>query len=200
MFARLGPSQPAQDADVIVRAAAALALAGLAARSRSFPGGAGRPMARTGRHDDHQTRTSRPAPDPALPVSSRPSQGTTAGPHAAPAGQRRGRRYGARGAGAAVAVSALAALAAGAVAEPWPWPGHHLPRRAPDAVADAIAAFLAATEEPARRSSARWLTSAAGRLPAPDRSARVALVSVCAGSAGRRAGGRRTPPVRDAAT
>jgi pimeloyl-ACP methyl ester carboxylesterase len=30
--------------------------------------------------------------------------------------------------------------------------GHHLPRRAPDAVADAIAAFLAATEEPAPRS------------------------------------------------
>jgi len=33
--------------------------------------------------------------------------------------------------------------------------GHHLPRRAPDAVADAIAAFLAATEEPARRAQAR---------------------------------------------
>jgi hypothetical protein len=33
--------------------------------------------------------------------------------------------------------------------------GHHLPRRAPDAVADAIAAFLAATEEPARRSEMR---------------------------------------------
>ena len=45
--------------------------------------------------------------------------------------------------------------------------GHHLPRRAPDAVADAIAAFLAATEEPARRSQARWLTSAAGKLPPP---------------------------------
>ena len=30
MFARLGPSQPAQGADVIVRAVAALALAGLA--------------------------------------------------------------------------------------------------------------------------------------------------------------------------
>ena len=30
MFARLGPSQPAQNADVIVRAVAALALAGLA--------------------------------------------------------------------------------------------------------------------------------------------------------------------------
>ena len=48
--------------------------------------------------------------------------------------------------------------------------GHHLPRRAPDAVADAIAAFLAATEESARRSQARWLTSAAGRLPPPRRS------------------------------
>jgi len=33
--------------------------------------------------------------------------------------------------------------------------GHHLPRRAPDAVADAIAAFLAAAEEPARRSEMR---------------------------------------------
>jgi pimeloyl-ACP methyl ester carboxylesterase len=33
--------------------------------------------------------------------------------------------------------------------------GHHLPRRAPDTVADAIAAFLAATEEPARRSETR---------------------------------------------
>jgi pimeloyl-ACP methyl ester carboxylesterase len=33
--------------------------------------------------------------------------------------------------------------------------GHQLPRRAPDAVADAIAAFLAATEEPARRSEMR---------------------------------------------
>jgi pimeloyl-ACP methyl ester carboxylesterase/uncharacterized membrane protein YbhN (UPF0104 family) len=33
--------------------------------------------------------------------------------------------------------------------------GHHLPRRAPDAVADAIAAFLAVTEEPARRSRRR---------------------------------------------
>jgi len=33
--------------------------------------------------------------------------------------------------------------------------GHHLPRRAPDDVADAIAAFLAATEEPARRSHRR---------------------------------------------
>jgi pimeloyl-ACP methyl ester carboxylesterase len=33
--------------------------------------------------------------------------------------------------------------------------GHHLPRRAPDAVADAIAAFLAASEEPARRSETR---------------------------------------------
>ena len=43
--------------------------------------------------------------------------------------------------------------------------GHHLPRRAPDSVADAIAAFLAATEEPARRSQARRLTSAAGTLP-----------------------------------
>ena len=43
--------------------------------------------------------------------------------------------------------------------------GHHLPRRAPDSVADAIAAFLAATEEPARRSHARRLTSAAGTLP-----------------------------------
>ena len=48
--------------------------------------------------------------------------------------------------------------------------GHHLPRRAPGAVADAIAAFLAATEESARRSQARWLTSAAGRLPPPRRS------------------------------
>jgi pimeloyl-ACP methyl ester carboxylesterase len=37
--------------------------------------------------------------------------------------------------------------------------GHHLPRRAPDAVADAIAAFLAATEEPARRSEARSLAA-----------------------------------------
>jgi pimeloyl-ACP methyl ester carboxylesterase len=45
--------------------------------------------------------------------------------------------------------------------------GHHLPRRAPDAVADAIAAFLAATEESARRSQARWLTAAAGKLPPP---------------------------------
>jgi pimeloyl-ACP methyl ester carboxylesterase len=51
--------------------------------------------------------------------------------------------------------------------------GHHLPRRAPDAVADAIAAFLAATEEPARRAQARQLASAAGKLPPPDRSARV---------------------------
>jgi pimeloyl-ACP methyl ester carboxylesterase len=51
--------------------------------------------------------------------------------------------------------------------------GHHLPRRAPDAVADAIAAFLAATEEPARRAQARALTSAAGKLPPPDHSARV---------------------------
>jgi uncharacterized membrane protein YbhN (UPF0104 family)/pimeloyl-ACP methyl ester carboxylesterase len=33
--------------------------------------------------------------------------------------------------------------------------GHHLPRRAPDTVAAAIAAFLAATEEPARRSETR---------------------------------------------
>jgi pimeloyl-ACP methyl ester carboxylesterase len=30
-----------------------------------------------------------------------------------------------------------------------PGAGHHLPRRAPDAVADAIAAFLAAVEDPA---------------------------------------------------
>jgi pimeloyl-ACP methyl ester carboxylesterase len=37
--------------------------------------------------------------------------------------------------------------------------GHHLPRRAPDAVADAIAAFLAATEEPARRSETRSLAA-----------------------------------------
>jgi pimeloyl-ACP methyl ester carboxylesterase len=37
--------------------------------------------------------------------------------------------------------------------------GHHLPRRAPDAVADAIAAFLAATEEPARRSEMRNLAA-----------------------------------------
>ena len=51
--------------------------------------------------------------------------------------------------------------------------GHHLPRRAPDAVADAMTAFLAATEESARRSQARWLTSAAGKLPPPRRSARV---------------------------
>jgi pimeloyl-ACP methyl ester carboxylesterase/uncharacterized membrane protein YbhN (UPF0104 family) len=51
--------------------------------------------------------------------------------------------------------------------------GHHLPRRAPDAVADAMAAFLAATEESARRSQARWLTSAAAKLPPPRRSARV---------------------------
>jgi pimeloyl-ACP methyl ester carboxylesterase len=40
--------------------------------------------------------------------------------------------------------------------------GHHLPRRAPDAVADAIAAFLAATEEPARRSEMRNLTARGG--------------------------------------
>ncbi|HEV2256486.1 MAG TPA: alpha/beta fold hydrolase [Streptosporangiaceae bacterium] len=45
--------------------------------------------------------------------------------------------------------------------------GHHLPRRAPDTVADAMAAFLAATEESARRSQARCLTSAAGKLPPP---------------------------------
>jgi pimeloyl-ACP methyl ester carboxylesterase len=51
--------------------------------------------------------------------------------------------------------------------------GHHLPRRAPDAVADAIAAFLAATEEPARRAQERWLASAPGKLPPPDRSVRV---------------------------
>ena len=51
--------------------------------------------------------------------------------------------------------------------------GHNLPRRAPDAVADAMTAFLAATEESARRSQARWLTSAAGKLPPPRRSARV---------------------------
>jgi len=51
--------------------------------------------------------------------------------------------------------------------------GHHLPRRAPDAVADAMAAFLAATEEPARRSQARRLTSVAGKLLLSDRSARV---------------------------
>ena len=50
--------------------------------------------------------------------------------------------------------------------------GHHLPRRAPDAVADAIAAFLAATEASARRSQARWLTPAAGKLPPPSRSPR----------------------------
>jgi pimeloyl-ACP methyl ester carboxylesterase len=55
--------------------------------------------------------------------------------------------------------------------------GHHLPRRAPDAVADAIAAFLAATEEPARRARTRWLTSAAGKLPPPGRSARRHLNS-----------------------
>jgi pimeloyl-ACP methyl ester carboxylesterase len=35
--------------------------------------------------------------------------------------------------------------------------GHHLPRRAPAAVADAIAAFLAATEAPARRPEMRSL-------------------------------------------
>jgi pimeloyl-ACP methyl ester carboxylesterase len=40
-------------------------------------------------------------------------------------------------------------------------PGHHLPRRAPDAVADAIAAFLAATDEPARRSETRQSATAA---------------------------------------
>ncbi|MGD0066806.1 MAG: alpha/beta hydrolase [Streptosporangiaceae bacterium] len=40
--------------------------------------------------------------------------------------------------------------------------GHHLPRRAPDAVADAIAAFLAATEEPARRSEMRNLAARGG--------------------------------------
>src|SRR5580700_9795547 len=51
--------------------------------------------------------------------------------------------------------------------------GHHLPRRAPDAVADAIAAFLVATEEPARRSQERWLASAPGKLPPPDRSVHV---------------------------
>jgi len=36
--------------------------------------------------------------------------------------------------------------------------GHHLPRRAPDAVADAIAAFLAATEEADKRVERRSLT------------------------------------------
>jgi|HubBroStandDraft_1064217.scaffolds.fasta_scaffold232538_1 hypothetical protein len=40
--------------------------------------------------------------------------------------------------------------------------GHHLPRRAADAVADAIAAFLAATEGPARRSEMRNLTARGG--------------------------------------
>jgi hypothetical protein len=40
--------------------------------------------------------------------------------------------------------------------------GHHLPRRAPDAVADAIAAFLAATEGAARRSEMRNLTARGG--------------------------------------
>ena len=59
-------------------------------------------MARTGRHDDHQTRTSRRRRT-RLPEASRPIQGTTAGPHAAPPSRRRGRKYGARSAGAAVA-------------------------------------------------------------------------------------------------
>ena len=36
--------------------------------------------------------------------------------------------------------------------------GHHLPRRAPDAVADAIAAFLAAAEQQAARDEARSRT------------------------------------------
>ena len=36
--------------------------------------------------------------------------------------------------------------------------GHHLPRRAPDAVADAIAAFLAAAEQQAARDETRSLT------------------------------------------
>jgi pimeloyl-ACP methyl ester carboxylesterase len=36
--------------------------------------------------------------------------------------------------------------------------GHHLPRRAPDAVADAMVAFLAATEEAANRAERRSLT------------------------------------------
>ena len=36
--------------------------------------------------------------------------------------------------------------------------GHHLPRRAPDAVADAIVAFLAAAEEQAARDETRSLT------------------------------------------
>jgi len=40
--------------------------------------------------------------------------------------------------------------------------GHHLPRRAPDAVADAIAAFLDATEEPARRAEMRNLAARGG--------------------------------------
>ena len=40
--------------------------------------------------------------------------------------------------------------------------GHHLPRRAPDAVADAMVAFLAATEEPARRSEMRNLAARGG--------------------------------------
>jgi hypothetical protein len=36
--------------------------------------------------------------------------------------------------------------------------GHHLPRRAPDAVADAMAAFLAATEEADNRVERRSFT------------------------------------------
>ena len=49
--------------------------------------------------------------------------------------------------------------------------GHHLPRRAPDAVADAIVAFLAAAEEQAARDERRSLVSGGQthhRVPAPS--------------------------------
>jgi uncharacterized membrane protein YbhN (UPF0104 family) len=52
-----------------------------------------------------------------LPQASRPIQGISAGPHADPPSQRRGRRHRAHSTGAAVTVAALAALAAAAVAE-----------------------------------------------------------------------------------
>src|ERR1700732_2122261 len=52
-----------------------------------------------------------------LPLASRRLPDTTAGPHAGPPSQRRGRRSRARSTGAAVTVAALAALAAAAVAE-----------------------------------------------------------------------------------
>ena len=56
-----------------------------------------------------------------------------------------------------------------------PGAGHHLPRHAPDAVADAIAAFLAAVEDPPAQDEAHSLTfgdgSRHGKLVRADRGA-----------------------------